>query len=102
MSWTRSRDHRPGRRSAQGWLVRADATSGAPAARRLLLLAAIVGALAGCNGPCDALADQACTRLGDAAPTCVALRARTASPANEDRMACNAGEAFAHELQRSR
>ena len=66
--------------------------------------AVVIVALAqfGCGGACGDLADQACARLGETSATCVALRTRAADPAIEDRQACNAGEAFAHELQRSR
>ena len=97
MTWRRSRNLHPGRGDVWARLGRGTAYG-----RLAPLLAAVAALAVGCAGPCDDLADQACGRLGESAATCIALRARAAAPADEDRLACNAGEAFAHELQRSR
>lgn len=67
-------------------------------------LAALAGlaltVLAGCNDPCATLADRTCARTGQADALCKKLRTVALAPKAADLQACEAGNAFADELEK--
>ncbi len=56
--------------------------------------------LAGCSDPCVKLADRTCARTGQADALCKKLRAVAQAPKAVDLQACEAGNAFADELEK--
>jgi len=67
---------------------------------RFLLAGLGLTVLAGCNDPCAKLAERTCARTGQADALCKKLKAVAAAPKSADLQACEAGNAFADELER--
>lgn len=70
-----------------------------------IVLVGVVGAglaaTAGCQRPCQDLAEKTCARAGAGAPVCRKLRAVSADPSARDLQDCRAGLTFAEELEKN-
>ncbi|MBI5608355.1 MAG: hypothetical protein HY902_05695 [Deltaproteobacteria bacterium] len=66
----------------------------------LTLSIAVIG-LGACKGPCEEVAERACSRTGERDGLCMQLRQVAASPTDRDAEQCRAGKVFLDQLEKN-
>ncbi len=66
-----------------------------------LTLSIVATSVGACKGPCEEVAERACSRAGERDGLCLQLRQVAASPSDRDQEMCRAGKIYLDQLEKN-